>query len=51
MDEGELNGGGNDRQGKVDPIASASVEVSPIGYKANADLESQNYGRDSFGII
>lgn len=51
MDEGELYGGSDDRQGKVDPIASALMEVSPIGYEAKANLDSQNYSRGNLGII
>lgn len=51
MDEGELYDSSDNRQAKVNPIASASMEVPPVGTEAKADLDGQDYRYDRFGIV
>ena len=47
----ELYDGGDHGQCEVNPVASAAMKVSPVGTKAKAYLDGQNYRHNSFGVV
>ncbi len=51
MDRRNLNDGGDDCDAKIDPIASASMEVTPIGTEPEDYLDQKNERNDSFRSV